>query len=73
MNLLFSQLYKRTIIPKDKLEWYYKQILLDKPLGSWPPYNYEPLKLVLAPAYNQTKGKRTWIDYKWWIIYNIYR
>ena len=60
MNFFFSQLYARTIIPKDKLEWYYEQILLDKPLGSWPPYNYESLKLLLTPAYDQTKGKLTY-------------
>ena len=51
-----SELYKRTTITRDKLDEYYKLILRDQPQATWPPYNYESLKLILKPAYEQMKG-----------------
>ena len=33
------------------------QILQKKPLGSWPAYDYEPLRQILKPAYEESNGK----------------
>ena len=30
---------------------------MTKPLGSWPPYDYEQLQKVLKPAYEETVGR----------------
>ena len=51
-----SQLDINSVIPNDKLQYYHKQILQYQPVGSWPPYDYEPLKKVLQPAYERSKG-----------------
>ena len=45
---------------RDKLDKYYKLILRDQPQATWPPYNYEPLKLILKPAYDEMKGN--WLN-----------
>ena len=33
------------------------QILQEKPLGSWPAYDFEPLQQILKPAYEESEGK----------------
>ena len=54
--IYFRELKAKEAIPGDKLDWYYKQILQDKPLGSWPPCNFASVKEMLKPAYDKMKG-----------------
>ena len=44
-------------IPDDRLHGYYSKILEERPLGTWPPCDYEPLKQILQPVYEHSKGK----------------
>ena len=44
-------------IPDAKLQGYYSMILQERPVGTWPPCNYEILKQILQPAYDNAKGK----------------
>ena len=41
----------------ESLKRYHVQIEQYQPFGSWPPYDFQPLKQILAPANQKAKGR----------------
>ena len=75
-KFFFRKIVSRTPMPKDTLESYYDRVIKDIPQGesyydrvikdipqgSYPTYDYSALREFLYPAYQQSKGRRRFMN-----------